>query len=68
MLFPGGGGGGGGGGEGGRLVNVVYGLESSCNGLVSALADGMFEWSEVFICFRGNGKNQDVYKDAWLAV
>ena len=48
---------------------MVYGLESSCNGLVSALADGMFEWLEVFmICFRGNGKNQDVYKDAWLAV
>ena len=58
-------------GRGGRLVNMVYGLESSCNGLVLALADGMFEWSEVFIiklCFRGNGENQDVYKDAWLAV
>ena len=38
---------------------MVYGLESSCNGLVSALADGMFEWSEVFmICFRGNGERK----------
>ena len=36
---------------------MVYGLESSCNGLVLVLADGLFEWSEVFIiCFRRNGE------------
>ena len=38
---------------------MVYGLESSCNGLVLALADGMFEWSEVFmISFRGTGERK----------